>query len=302
MNDWGHALVVLTILVCTTHGVVATEVPEKCQILLDGQPFPYPQNATLFRYLHQELKKRTQGTIHTVQPTTVPCLGYIRKGPYYVRAHATDALVLGQIMEYNEFHFLASAFGSSPPQRILDLGGNIGLASAYFAAMFPNATIVAVEPSSLNVAMAVLNTMFSDRIIILPGGIWPQPAMLYIDRYHGIGQEWAGQVKEANATQLANMTVHHIIPAYTVDQIMRRMQWDHIDFVKIDVECTELYLLAGTEPPAWLYKVTCATIEIHRSCGVATMKDQIVKNFKTAGHVFNGTHHEVYLFCKKASA
>jgi hypothetical protein len=147
--------------------------------------------------------------------------------------------------------------------------------------------------------MAVLNTMFTDHIVILPGGIWHQPAILYIDhRFHGAGQEWARQVREANATELATMTAKDIVPGYTVEQIMRRMQWSHIDFVKNDVECTELHLVGGNAPPAWLYKVTCATIEIH-PCGVATMKDQIWKNFESAGHEFKGIHREVYLFCRK---
>jgi FkbM family methyltransferase len=296
------ARVLMLALVCALLAGIPADDQERCQILLDGNPHTYPKNITLTESLIHALSVHKAGTIHTVEPVRVPCSGFLRKGKIYLRSHATDGPVLGMIFDQHEFEFLAHAFGAAGPQRILDLGGNVGLASAYFASRFTGAKIATVEPSSGNAAMAVLNTMFSDRITILPGGIWHRPAMLYI-HYASEGNEWAGQVRETNATQLATMAASDIIPAYTVDQIMRKMEWTHIDFAKIDVECTEQQLVGGQEPPAWLHKVTCATIEIHSFCGfdMQEMQAQIYKNFKTAGFDFTGVHGELHFFCKKKS-
>ena len=49
-------------------------------------------------------------------------------------------------------------FAESEPETILDLGANVGLAAAYFGHRFPNAAVVALEPSVTNLQMAALNT------------------------------------------------------------------------------------------------------------------------------------------------
>jgi FkbM family methyltransferase len=277
----------------------------ECDLLLDGKPFVKEDKKTAMGWaLHGALSGTQHQTVHTIGAQQVPCGGFLRKGSYYVRSRSTDAMVMVDIFFRHEFAFLDKLFGSArPPKRILDLGANAGYASAYFASAFPDARIAAVEPSSRNQPMVVLNTQFAKgRVLVFPGGIWHRPALLYI-KSHAINAEWGFVVTELNDTTLATVPAKEVIPAFTVDQIMRSMVWDTIDFMKVDVECTELHMFGGAAPPEWLQHVTCLSMEIHPEsfCGHTT-KDQIFANMQTAGFELQGHHGELEVWCKKGFA
>lgn len=51
------------------------------------------------------------------------------------------------------------------PKFILDAGANIGLAARLFATLWPNSTIVALEPDHANFAMLQLNAAMTTTII-----------------------------------------------------------------------------------------------------------------------------------------
>ena len=78
---------------------------------------------------------------------------------YYVRTNTTDAAVLRMVIDDDEFAHLDKLFGGAMPKRVLDLGANIGVTTAHFAQRWPGAQIAAVEPSSGNFRMAVLNNL-----------------------------------------------------------------------------------------------------------------------------------------------
>jgi hypothetical protein len=81
------------------------------------------------------------------------------------------------------------------------------------------------------------------------------------------------------------------------------MEWDTIDFMKVDVECTEMHLFGGAAPPEWLQHVNCLSMEIHSEafCG-HTKKEQIMANMQTAGFETQGHHGELDVWCKKGFA
>eukprot|EP00775_Hariotina_reticulata_P001337 gene1337-1680_t len=175
---------------------------------------------------------------------SLPCQGFLVDRPYYLRADTSDSAVLRMVLDQNEFLHLDDMFGAHTPRRVLDLGANAGLASSYFTARWPDAQIAAVEPSKLNHAMAVLNTIDSRNVRLFLGGIWDKPAKLTVrtnPRYipGKTMAEWGFLVEELTTETLARVTVDDIVPAYTVSDIMDTMGWDYIDFMKVDVECTE---------------------------------------------------------------
>jgi hypothetical protein len=93
--------------------------------------------------------------------------------PFWIRPGTTDSAVLGQVVARMEYHFLLD-LQLPPPETVLDAGGalwcgphgrrtlallmhacraaNCGIASVLFAAFFPQAQIVSIEPASDNFA------------------------------------------------------------------------------------------------------------------------------------------------------
>ena len=56
---------------------------------------------------------------------------------------------------------------------ILDLGANVGFASAYFLNCFPESRILAVEPDEGNVEMCRTNLEpYGERAQVLHGAVW----------------------------------------------------------------------------------------------------------------------------------
>jgi FkbM family methyltransferase len=273
----------------------------ECDIVLDGKPFvKKDSNTTMGWALHSALSGRSAQIVHLFGVKEVPCGGFLRRGGYYVRSKSTDARVMVDVLFRHEFKFLNKLFAARPPKRILDLGANAGYASAYFASAFPDARIAAVEPSSRNQPMVVLNTQFAKgRVLVFPGGIWHRPALLHI-KSDFINAEWGFKVNELNDTTISTVPAKDIIPAFTVDQIMLSMQWDTIDFLKVDIECTEMHLFGGASPPQWLKHVACLSMEVHPEslCGYTT-KDRIFANIQGAGFEQQGHHGELDVWCKK---
>lgn len=69
--------------------------------------------------------------------------------------------------EINTFHRKLQSSKSTP--LILDLGGNVGLASRYFVETFPDALVVCVEPVGANIAQARTNN--GDRVIFIEAAV-----------------------------------------------------------------------------------------------------------------------------------
>eukprot|EP00887_Chlorella_sp_A99_P000041 scaffold16.g41.t1 len=64
--------------------------------------------------------------------------------------HRTDFFALVQCLAEDNFRILYKLLQGYKPRYILDAGGNAGYASLFFASMWPDAKIVAVEPDPGN--------------------------------------------------------------------------------------------------------------------------------------------------------
>ena len=75
-------------------------------------------------------------------------------GHYVLVRHGTgDVVTLGEVFDSEDYAApaeLIALFGSNGPERILDLGANVGYAGAYFSAIWPQSEITAYEPDPAN--------------------------------------------------------------------------------------------------------------------------------------------------------
>ena len=143
---------------------------------------------------------------------------------------------------------------SFEPARIIDGGGNIGLTAAYFATKFPAAEIVTIEPDSENFELLSANIAPYKNIKALQGGLWSNSSYLII-RDLGLGNNGFMVEEAGKETPSA-------IRAWSINDIMKEMNWQDCDIVKLDVEGSEKEIFSSNYE-TWLPKIKVLIVELH---------------------------------------
>jgi FkbM family methyltransferase len=133
---------------------------------------------SLFDACHFIYRKRRKGVL-TVQPKGLHTDVELRGG-------TSDFICFEKIFVDNEY---ASPFDISP-KLIVDAGANIGLGALYFAAHYPSARIVAIEPESGNFSLLQRNCAKYDNIISVKGALWPSSGEIRLTEAID-GQPWS---------------------------------------------------------------------------------------------------------------
>jgi FkbM family methyltransferase len=172
--------------------------------------------------------------------------------PVYLRAGTSDVATFFQV-----FHDLEYELDEpSPVRNIIDAGANIGLSAIFFAWRYPSATVIAMEPEASNFEVLQKNAAPYPRIVPLQSALWSSNATLDVtDPGQG---KWGYQVVErANARQAVVQRVN----ALTVDAVMERAGFDHVDILKLDIEGAEKEVLDASS--GWIDKVGLIAAELH---------------------------------------
>jgi FkbM family methyltransferase len=172
------------------------------------------------------------------------------KNPVYLRGDSSDILVFEQVLLYQEYNVKYA----DTPLTIFDCGANIGLAAIYFKNRFPNAKIVCIEPEKENFEMLLRNTIGYSDIHCYNNAIWNKTTNLVIEP-HPLGN-WAFMVKETNGKE------DHSIKATTIEVLMKELEIEQIDVLKIDIEGSEKELFE-LNYDYWLSKTKMIIIELH---------------------------------------
>jgi FkbM family methyltransferase len=157
--------------------------------------------------------------------------------PIYARLGTSDRSVLLQVFvscEYDcpsEAHnqavraFYDEALARAKVPVIIDCGANIGLASLWYAAKFPEAKIIAVEPEPENFRILTMNAAGYSNITVVCGAISDRQARVSL---HNVGDEpWAWETVESEAGD--GLT-------YTIPSLMKGLPDLELMIVKIDIE------------------------------------------------------------------
>jgi FkbM family methyltransferase len=138
------------------------------------------------------------------------------------RAQIERLLLLGKRCEYN----LPKAVN---PNYILDAGGNIGLATLFFAEYFPKARIVSCEPSKDNFDLLQLNTSHLPNVTILHCALGKEVSLGTVVQKSRSNYAKA-QVVESNTGE---------VPIYDYNQLAVVSGVPFFDLIKIDIEGAE---------------------------------------------------------------
>ncbi len=120
---------------------------------------------------------------------------------------------------------------------VLDIGASIGAVTAALAKRFPGGQVVAFEaaPSVHRSLRETVQRSTGARISVVESGVSSQPGVM---RFHedGNGSGWGFLSEELGGIS---------VPVTTVDDAVTSLGIDRVDFIKIDVEGSELDVLKG---------------------------------------------------------
>ena len=192
--------------------------------------------------------------------------------PFYLRENTLDFFILDEIFGHECYdismknsrmytHY-AEEFNVRPTQNIIDVGGNIGIASVYYALKFPDAQIVTIEPEKDNFYLMQKHIQHYPNITPIRGAVWDKNTELCItNRSEAVRRDG---LKNAGKFRVGEESVENEekIPAYTIDTLIEKYDMDMVDNLKMDVEGAEREIFSG-DFEKWLPKVRILALEHH---------------------------------------
>ncbi len=173
------------------------------------------------------------------------------KYPFWVHAGTSDVETFDEVFLTRQYEL---PFANFEPAHILDLGANVGYASVYFAARWPQAQILAVEPAARNIGLLERNTRpWAPRITCLQAAVWSHPACVQVAN--------PGDAHNAYRMSESMDSGMQTIPGHTVAQLIERMGCERLDLLKMDVEGAEAEIFQNGS--AWLDRVNVMMVELH---------------------------------------
>lgn len=125
-----------------------------------------------------------------------------------------------------------------PIQTIVDAGAHVGGTTLWFAARYPNAQIVAIEPHPDTFTRLRENTQQCKNVELVA-------AALHVEDGHvnlfGGNQSWAASLIPAK-----NLRTCHRVPAITLDRLACEHNLERIDLLKLNIEGSETAVLRST--------------------------------------------------------
>ena len=181
-----------------------------------------------------------------------------------VRTGTADIMVLRDTFQ-GLYHLPPPEAGV--PKIILDLGSNIGLTVAHYAALYKDARILGVELDPETAAVASRNVArWRDRCEIISGAVAPQGGGSVAFRRLR-GEEWGAKILQ-DASEEGAIAV----PAFSVSELITRIG-QPLDFMKVDIEGTEGDLFRSGQP--WAQKVKCLHVEVHAPLTIEEISDSL---------------------------
>ena len=207
--------------------------------------------------------------------------------PVAIRTGMSDMQVFHDIFIWGEYSFLKPVAART---TVLDIGANVGYSSVYFAGIYPQCEVVAVELMHSNFEQLNRNTEFlGQRITTLEAAVWSHNNGVSIaDDTFRDGDAWSHHASEAKDAK-------SLVPSITMFELMQKHAMPHVNICKIDIEGAEFELFA-TGNRRWVDNCDVILLEIHED--LATF--DIVSEMHADGfHSF--TAHELTIFYRDAA-
>jgi FkbM family methyltransferase len=164
-----------------------------------------------------------------------------------LRLHTSDTMVFGNVFIDEEYSFGLP----SSANVIVDVGAYIGLTPIYYAKMFPNARIFAIEAERSNFELMLKNVQTYSNITPIHAALWGNEGYISIaDPLLGAFGNWGFTVSSKSGD----------VRAITISSLIRDFSIDHIDLLKIDIEGAEREVFKTCD---WQNRLDSVVIELH---------------------------------------
>lgn len=165
--------------------------------------------------------------------------------PFLVRAGTDDVVTVIN-------NFVRREYGKVPcglrPATIIDAGAYIGDTSAFFLSRYPNAHVIALEPSAISHAVAKRNLApYGDRVSLRKAALGAERGTVRI----------AGDQTDARISEWGD-----VVPVVTIPDLLLEIPGRRVDLLKLDIEGAERSVL-GERASEWLDCVRCIVLETH---------------------------------------
>jgi FkbM family methyltransferase len=171
-----------------------------------------------------------------------------------LRPFAGDLFVLYEVLAFQAYHIATSLLPTDNVRVILDCGANIGITSLFFAARYPGATILSVEPHPENLSLLKTNVAQVPRILPIHACVTgtPQNSVRFTDN------------RAAWGNRIATGSNGILVPAITIEELCRQNGLEKIDLLKLDIEGAEQQVL---ENGTFLGRTEYIIAELHGQYG-----------------------------------
>jgi FkbM family methyltransferase len=209
-------------------------------------------------------------------------------GTLHLRPGTSDIPVYLAIFVTGEY---ASLSNLTAINTIIDLGANTGLSAAYFAWVYPDATIIALEPETGNYRMLELNVHRLCNVEPLHAAIWSHDTELEIDSTeNGVRRDdWAFRSREVGQGG-------DRVRALSIATLLANYQIETVDILKVDIEGAEVELFSANAA-SWLPRVKYLVVETHERFRPGS--DAIVTHAMAATHAELAQHSEDRIFVRR---
>lgn len=126
-----------------------------------------------------------------------------------------------------------------PIQTIVDAGAHVGGTTLWFAARYPNARIVALEPHPDTLTRLRENTQRYPNVEVVAAALHDEDGQVEL---FGGNQSWAASLVPAKNL----LRTRHQVPAITLDHLVGGHNLERIDILKLNIEGSETAVLRST--------------------------------------------------------
>jgi FkbM family methyltransferase len=195
------------------------------------------------------------------QKTRLPRRGFFQlraaqvPHPMTCRAGTSDIDVFKEVFVRGDYSWIERM---EDIELIIDCGANVGFSASLFAAAFPKAKVIAVEPDPGNFATLKKNVEpFGARCECVQAGVWSKRCgLVFREEVFGDGREWAVSVREARQGEKP------AVEALGIADLLAASGYERISLLKIDIEGSEAAVFDGSQR-AWIDRTDHIVAELH---------------------------------------
>lgn len=178
----------------------------------------------------------------------------------YADSGANFSTIIREVFLLGDYYFKSS----TPAPYIIDCGANIGISTLYFKALYPQATILAVEPSPKNMSFVKQNVEVNNihGVTMLEAAASDSEGTVsFWEHTHKPGG--STMVKAVYESKIKDSFKEYKVPAVLLS---KHLPWK-VDLLKMDVEGAEGGILKELSQSGSLSKIDRIIMEYHDNEG-----------------------------------